>query len=31
MEVTLTLAAVTQWLTRMLWRKSVENDGWRIV
>jgi len=31
MEVTLTLAALTQCLTRMLWRKSVENDGWRIV
>ena len=30
-EVTLTLAALTQCLTRMLWRKSVENDGWRIV
>ena len=31
MEVTLTLAALTQCLTRMLGRKSVENDGWRIV
>lgn len=31
MEVTLTLAALTQCLTRMLWRKSVEGDGWRVV
>ncbi|EBA12861.1 carboxylate-amine ligase [Roseobacter sp. CCS2] len=31
MEVTLTLAALTQCLTRMLWRKSTEGDGWRVV
>ena len=31
MEVTLTLAALTQCLTRMLWRKSMEGDGWRVV
>ena len=31
MEVTLTLAALTQCLTRMLWRKSVEGNGWRVV
>ncbi len=31
MEVTLTLAALTQCLTRMLWRKSLEGDGWRVV
>ncbi len=31
MEVTLTLAALTQCLTRMLWRKSMQGDGWRIV
>jgi len=30
MEVTLTLAALTQCLTRMLWRKSMEGDGWRV-
>ena len=30
MEVTLTLAALTQCLTRMLWRKSVDGEGWRI-
>lgn len=31
MEVTLTLAALTQCLTRMLWRKSMEGNGWRVV
>ena len=31
MEVTLTLAALTQCLTRMLWRKSMEGFGWRVV
>lgn len=31
MEVTLTLAALTQCLTRMLWRKSVDADGWQVV
>jgi carboxylate-amine ligase len=31
MEVTLTLAALTQCLTRMLWRKSMEGDGWQVV
>lgn len=31
MEVTLTLAALTQCLTRMLWRLSQEGDGWRVV
>ena len=31
MEVTLTLAALTQCLTRMLWRKSAEDDGGRSV
>ncbi len=31
MEVTLTLAALTQCLTRMLWRKSIDGDGWRVV
>ncbi len=31
MKVTLTLAALTQCLTRMLWRKSMDGDGWRIV
>lgn len=31
MEVTLTLAALTQCLTRMLWRKSMDGDGWRVV
>jgi len=31
MEVTVTLAALTQCLTRMLWRKSMEGDGWRVV
>ena len=31
MEVTLTLAALTQCLTRFLWRKSLEGDGWRVV
>ncbi len=31
MEVTLTLAALTQCLTRMLWRRSCAGDGWRIV
>ena len=31
MEVTLTLAALTQCLTRMLWRKSQEGDGWQVV
>ena len=31
MEVTLTLAALTQCLTRMLWRKSREGQGWRVV
>ena len=31
MEVTLTLAALTQCLTRMLWRKSMQGDGWRVV
>lgn len=31
MESTLTLAALTQSLTRMLWRKSTEGEGWRIV
>ncbi|MFA8442425.1 carboxylate-amine ligase [Yoonia sp.] len=30
MEVTLTLAALTQCLTRMLWRKSMDGDGWRV-
>ncbi|MEO1640164.1 MAG: carboxylate-amine ligase [Pseudomonadota bacterium] len=29
--VTLTLAALTQCLTRMIWRKSMEGDGWRVV
>ncbi|PJI91394.1 carboxylate-amine ligase [Yoonia maricola] len=31
MEVTLTLAALTQCLTRMLWRKSMGGDGWQVV
>ena len=31
MEVTLTLAVLTQCLTRMLWRKSMEGDGWHVV
>jgi carboxylate-amine ligase len=31
MEVTLTLAALTQCLTRMLWRKSQEGEGWPVV
>jgi len=31
LEVTLTLAALTQCLTRMLWRKSMEGFGWRVV
>ncbi len=31
MEVTLTLAALTQCLTRMLWRKSMDGNGWRVV
>ncbi len=31
MEVTLTLAALTQCLTRMLWRKTKEGDGWPLV
>ena len=31
MEVTLTLAALTQCLTRMLWRKTAEGDSWRVV
>ena len=31
MEVTLTLAALTQCLTRMLWRKTTQGDGWPIV
>ena len=31
MEVTLMLAALTQCLTRMLWRKSVNGEGWRVV
>jgi carboxylate-amine ligase len=31
MEVTLTIAALTQCLTRMLWRKSMEGFGWRVV
>ena len=31
MEVTLTLAALTQCLTRMLWRKSMEGNGWHVV
>lgn len=31
MEVTLTLAALTQCLTRMLWRKSMDGDGWPVV
>lgn len=31
MEVTLTLAALTQCLTRMLWRKSREGQGWPVV
>jgi len=31
MEVTLTLAALTQCLTRMIWRKTVDGDGWRVV
>lgn len=31
LEVTLTLAALTQCLTRMLWRKSGEAKGWRVV
>jgi carboxylate-amine ligase len=31
MEVTLTLAALTQCLTRMLWRKSQGGDDWRVV
>jgi len=31
MEVTLTLAAITQCLTRMLWRMSKEGDGWQVV
>jgi carboxylate-amine ligase len=31
MEVTLTLAALTQCLTRMLWRKSQAGEGWPVV
>ena len=31
MEVTLTLAALTHCLTRMIWRNSVDGDGWRVV
>ena len=31
MEVTLTLAALTQCLTRMLWRKSHQGEGWPVV
>lgn len=31
MEVTLTLAALTQSLTRMLWRTAEEGEPWRIV
>ena len=31
MDVTLTLAALTQCLTRMLWRKSMEGFEWRVV
>jgi len=31
MEVTLTLAALTQCLTRMLWRRIVDGDPWPIV
>ncbi|KQB97599.1 carboxylate--amine ligase [Loktanella sp. 1ANDIMAR09] len=31
MEVTLTLAALTQCLTRMLWRRSQTSEGWPVV
>ncbi len=31
MEVTLTLAALTQCLTRMIWRKIKDGDGWRVI
>ncbi|PXW70858.1 carboxylate-amine ligase [Loktanella sp. PT4BL] len=31
MEVTLTLAALTQCLTRMLWRRSQTGEGWPLV
>ncbi|MBS8271443.1 carboxylate-amine ligase, partial [Halomonas litopenaei] len=31
MEVTLTLAALTQCLTRMLWRRSQTGEGWPVV
>ncbi|MEJ8560231.1 carboxylate-amine ligase [Yoonia sp. GPGPB17] len=31
MDVTLTLAALTQCLTRMLWRKSTSGEGWHVV
>lgn len=31
LEVTLTLAALTQCLTRMIWRLNRDGDGWRVV
>lgn len=31
LEVTLTLAALTQCLTRMIWRRNRDGDGWRVV
>lgn len=31
LEVTLTLAALTQCLTRMIWRRNRDGDGWQVV